>query len=68
MRIFIYLSNRNKNIEFMWPMSKKIKKLIDTSKPFIQNNTTIEDYGWPSNRNYLLKQRNKSKKENASHP
>ena len=69
MRLLVHLCNQrilNYHIDHMWPMSKKIKKLIHTNEVVIKENT-IEDYGWPSNIKSALNQINKSK-QNISRP
>lgn len=71
MRLLLHLCNQRLltyHIEHMWPMTKKVKKLIPKNKLIIQDVSTIEDYGWPRSNKFVLKQRNKSKQETVSPP
>ena len=68
MRLLVHLCNQrllNYHMEYLWPMSEKAKKLIPTNKVVFKEQN-VEDYGWPVNRKYLLKQTNKSKQESVS--
>lgn len=67
MRVLNHLCNKRfvtYYIEHMWPMSEKVKKQI-TIKKLIVKESSIEDYGWPTCNNSLLKQTTKPQKESG---
>lgn len=63
MRVLVHLCNQrllNYHVEHMWPISEKVKKLIPRKKIIVRD-SKIEDYGWPRNNKYELKERNNCK-------
>ena len=65
MRLLYHLCNTRLltyPIEHMWPMSEQVKKQIPIKKLIVKD-SSIEDYGWPTGNNSLLKQTTKPKQE-----